>query len=178
MNTLLPIIEFHKRDIDVNSEIELNLLLELLFSKGLTWKSISSAILSLKPRFGFLVIRSESNNFRIMNHQDNLPIITVTMVKKNFWLWLFDWSISPKRSHRSQISHSFYFGVKSNSNSFGKKGVKSTPPLLFDFKRSESTTPLPTPFKIPISIFFKRIKPRMAFFKLVHRFLLYLVIND
>ena len=52
------------------------------------------------------------------------------------------------------VSHSFYFGVKSNSNSFGKKGVKSTPPLLFDFKRSESTTPLPTPLKTLISIFF------------------------
>ena len=52
------------------------------------------------------------------------------------------------------VSHSFYFGVKSNSNSFGKKGVKSTPPLLFDFKRSESITPLPTPLKTLISIFF------------------------
>ena len=83
MNTLLPIIEFHKRDIDVNNEIELNLLLELLLWKALR-ESISSAILSLKPRFGFLVIRSESNNFRIMIHQDNLPIITVTMVKNIF----------------------------------------------------------------------------------------------
>ena len=103
------LIEFHKRDIDVNNEIELNLLLELLLWKALR-ESISSAILSLKPHFDFLVIRSESNNFRIMISNEDLPIITVATVKNTFWIWLFSRSISPKRSHRSQIvsfSHTF-----------------------------------------------------------------------
>ena len=42
MNTLLLIIEFHKRDIDVNhvnNEIELTLLLEHLF-----WKAIRESL--------------------------------------------------------------------------------------------------------------------------------------
>ena len=42
VNTLLPIIEFHKRDIDVNNEIELNVLLELLFWNF--WKALREGL--------------------------------------------------------------------------------------------------------------------------------------
>ena len=74
------------------------------------------------------------------------------------------------------VSHSFYFGVKSNSNSFEKKGVQSTPPLLLNLERSEYSTPLPTPLENTNSNFLPKNQIKIAFFKKVHRFLVNLAI--